>query len=62
MKFTSKVPHPVLDINIYLRENILFKIVLHQFEQIFESNKQMSPNGGCRKNAHKRFFDKVLGL
>ena len=61
MKFTSKVPHPVLDISIYLRENyFIIKIVLHQFEQIFRIKQaDVTSMEDVEKMLTKDFLDKV---
>ena len=40
MRTTAKVPHPKLDISIFLRENkYIVKIVLGQLEQVYRINQ-----------------------
>ena len=61
MKTTTKIPHPVLDISVFLRENTyLIKIVMQQFEQIYRI-KQVDVTGmdDVKKMLTADFLDKV---
>ena len=61
MRTTTKIPHPVLDINIYLRENTyVIKIVLNQYEQVYRI-KQIDVNelSDVEKMLTNEFLDKV---
>ncbi len=61
MRTTKKITHPVLDINIYLRENTyMIKIVLNQYEQVYRI-KQIDVNefSDVEKMLTNEFLDKV---
>ncbi len=61
MRTTKKISHPVLDINIYLRENTyMIKIVLNQYEQVYRI-KQIDVNefSDVEKMLTNKFLDKV---
>ncbi len=61
MRTTKKITHPVLDINIYLRENTyMIKIVLNQYEQVYRI-KQIDVNefSDVEKMLTNKFLDKV---
>ena len=61
MRTTTKIPHPVLDINIYLRENTyVIKLVLNQYEQVYRI-KQIDVNelSDVEKMLTNEFLDKV---
>ncbi len=61
MRTTKKISHPVLDINIYWRENTyMIKIVLNQYEQVYRI-KQIDVNefSDVEKMLTNEFLDKV---
>ena len=61
MQTTTKIPHPIMDISIYLRENTyLIKVVLNQYEQIFRV-KQLDVTGmeDVEKMLTEDFLNKV---
>ena len=67
MRTTAKIPHPKMDISIFLRENkYIVKIVLDQYEQIYRINQtdvtgmddmKAMVNNDFLNKAYMRFVD-----
>lgn len=61
MRTVTKIPHPKLDISIFLRENkYIVKIVLDQYEQIYRLNApDVSGMEDMEKLVSNEFLEKV---
>lgn len=61
MRTVSKIPHPKLDISIFLRENkYIVKIVLDQYEQIYRLNApDVTGMDEMEKLVSEEFLEKV---
>ena len=61
MRTVTKIPHPKLDISIFLRENkYIVKIVLDQYEQIYRLNApDVSGMDDMEKLVSDEFLEKV---
>ncbi len=61
MRTVTKIPHPKLDISIFLRENkYIVKIVLDQYEQIYRLNApDVSGMEDMEKLVSDEFLEKV---
>ena len=61
MRTVTKIPHPKLDISIFLRENkYIVKIVLDQYEQIYRLNApDVSGMEEMEKLVSDEFLEKV---
>jgi hypothetical protein len=58
MRTVTKIPHPKLDISIFLRENkYIVKIVLDQYEQIYRLN---APDVSGMEEMEKLVSDEFL--
>lgn len=61
MRTVSKIPHPKLDISIFLRENkYIVKIVLDQYEQVYRLNApDVTGMDEMEKLVSEEFLEKV---
>ncbi len=61
MRTVSKIPHPKLDISIFLRENkYIVKIVLDQYEQVYRLNApDVTGMEEMEKLVSEEFLEKV---
>lgn len=61
MRTVTKIPHPKLDISIFLRENkYIVKIVLDQYEQVYRLNApDVSGMEEMEKLVSEEFLNKV---
>jgi hypothetical protein len=61
LRTVTKIPHPKLDISIFLRENkYIVKIVLDQYEQIYRLNApDVSGMDDMEKLVSDEFLEKV---
>ena len=61
MRTTAKIPHPKMDISVFLRENkYIIKIVLDQYEQVYRiSQTDVTGMDDVRALVNEDFLNKV---